>query len=732
MTCDSNGTIYIITNNIVCTSVVMPNTVQHEYHPIDGVNFLNATSICVDEYRDRLLVVEQFTCILSIHNLQEATYYAAGDTKRGHRDGHRLMALFQHISKVCLSNNPYRVVVADGSRIRTIINDVVSTVYTAAHYMGCMDMCFDAHDHLVALDDTGKMHEFDGKTLELLPNGLTATSYNEAEATREVMTWSGKNFANTTMVALAPNGMLCVLTPVNFCVIDQNYKTSRRFDMWTQPFMAKGCFMPNGDFVFLTDGKVKLLPGVCTLQQTFMPLIGLDDTSDMDFRHPMLCKRLHSQVVRLTCPQLLDYSSGVKLVAYLERMPVCKESLEMFFDFIYGKVPTTAITMLSTQGLNECDSKIIDADTLLWIELYYIVKRISVLEWTTYCWRIIKDRLSSVCCNVVGLLLNTVERLGEDTPQELFARPLWLSSIELLADVTPLLPMVTIYKQPKMFAQLVALLSASTEPANQPACLFPDCDQLTARCDRVSRRRVNDSADDEYEEEVDESQLLLQLDDTMFDKARHMLLWLGDGLVWQKNNALPICIPANTCFETNWRMTDDEDGYVLFHDWIVYSRWPYFQRLVQSHMSEVAFKCLHLPPTWRKHAMVALLRFIYSSDVKHAFVHMPVKSMVLDCHFLVEHAGELMIDNNAHFKPLLDYCHNQLCPPLNFSNAVTSLVTRMKYGTANDVMAAKRFVAQHLDVLFKQESQRNELEKLDITWELLVLRSDKSVLFIDE
>jgi hypothetical protein len=164
--------------------------------------------------------------------------------------------------------------------------------------------------------------------------------------------------------------------------------------------------------------------------------------------------------------------------------------------------------------------------------------------------------------------------------------------------------------------------------------------------------------------------------------------------------------------------------HIRVHDWVLFSRWRYFRRLILSGLEESRTKSLVLHADFPPGLLLHLLTFIYSGSLPTASEFSFETSL-----YLLEHAPEFDFVNSERealsiFKPLISYCRSIVFQPITVSNVLSKMRFIAQYGSQKEFKDALRFIGTHLESVARTPTYHKDVSALpaDVCREILLLK----------
>jgi hypothetical protein len=151
---------------------------------------------------------------------------------------------------------------------------------------------------------------------------------------------------------------------------------------------------------------------------------------------------------------------------------------------------------------------------------------------------------------------------------------------------------------------------------------------------------------------------------------------------------------------------------VQCHSWVLFGRWPWFRRLVDSGLSEISQMSISLPEDcWSTQTLHAFLRYLYTNSVGL------FDSNTKTCNELLDNArlfDLLDVDNNptSGFAPLIEHCSAPYSTNVTVKTAVSSYQRLLLFGSSSQRKQLKRFIAQNLTAIMEDEKLAAEFASL--------------------
>jgi hypothetical protein len=179
----------------------------------------------------------------------------------------------------------------------------------------------------------------------------------------------------------------------------------------------------------------------------------------------------------------------------------------------------------------------------------------------------------------------------------------------------------------------------------------------------------------------------------------------------KKNADFEICLQTGASLST-----------IKCHSFVLYSRWAYFRRLVDSGMKEALQKRLVLsasdePGGWDLHVLNAVVEVIYCgkncpkimSDIDTASA-VRIHGMV-DLYLVEEDESHL----TSPFADLLKYCKDRIVNGISMENCIDIYRAAYQANAAQIIDIAKQFIIESLPEFRSDEAKTKEL--LRLPWE---------------
>lgn len=159
-----------------------------------------------------------------------------------------------------------------------------------------------------------------------------------------------------------------------------------------------------------------------------------------------------------------------------------------------------------------------------------------------------------------------------------------------------------------------------------------------------------------------------------------------------------------------------QDGYAIpCHDWILYSRWPYFRHLIESGSSEWSLsKRIQIPAdTFSRHTLRAFVKYIYTNRVD-AVTNNDAVALEILLHAQRYNLADMNSPPRAHagFVPLLDSCDVIFHQVFTIENCVDKYIMAKEYGREAHKLRISLFIAEHIEALLKNETTRDQVLSL--------------------
>lgn len=159
------------------------------------------------------------------------------------------------------------------------------------------------------------------------------------------------------------------------------------------------------------------------------------------------------------------------------------------------------------------------------------------------------------------------------------------------------------------------------------------------------------------------------------------------------------------------------------HDWVLYARWGFFRRMIDSGLAEAHTRRMVMPAGFPKSLLLDLIKFIYAGSLPHTTSLTPQNSL-----YLLEHSEEYdLVDSSKqpreHFAPLVTFCRASVFHPLTVANALSKLKLISEWGTKKDTKAALKFIGANHKAVLSSATYRQDIAELpgDVCRELLLL-----------
>lgn len=161
------------------------------------------------------------------------------------------------------------------------------------------------------------------------------------------------------------------------------------------------------------------------------------------------------------------------------------------------------------------------------------------------------------------------------------------------------------------------------------------------------------------------------------------------------------------------------DGYpVPCHDWLLYSRWPYFRHLVESGSEEWnVSKKIQIPSdTFSRHTLRAFVKYLYTNRVD-AVSNNDVVALEILLHAQRFNLADMSSPPIAHreFAPLLSACEIIFHQVFTLDNCVDKYNMAKDYGREAHQLRIALFIAEHFEQLMASEKSR---------WQVLALGAE--------
>lgn len=158
------------------------------------------------------------------------------------------------------------------------------------------------------------------------------------------------------------------------------------------------------------------------------------------------------------------------------------------------------------------------------------------------------------------------------------------------------------------------------------------------------------------------------------------------------------------------------DGYAVpCHDWILFSRWPYFRHLVESGSEEWSHsKKIQIPAdTFSRHTLRAFIKYIYTNR-SDAIVNNDNVALEILLHAQRYNLADMSSPPLPHpsFAPLLSSCDVIFHQIFTLENCVDKYFMARDYGREAHQLRISLFIAEHFEALMKVESTRNQVMSL--------------------
>jgi hypothetical protein len=173
---------------------------------------------------------------------------------------------------------------------------------------------------------------------------------------------------------------------------------------------------------------------------------------------------------------------------------------------------------------------------------------------------------------------------------------------------------------------------------------------------------------------------------------------------------LPI-VPA--CLERNFTLAVDDKHEIKVHDWVLYSRWPYFRHLAKSGLVEAKDRRLELPSDSFSPPMLdALVKYLYTNQVD-AFDTTELRLSLLRAAPQFNLVDLLSPPTpSPHFKRLIAHCQQVLSDPCTLENCVSQYKIIAEMGSAKQLNYAGSFILDHFPTLSQNPVTLAELKTL--------------------
>lgn len=216
--------------------------------------------------------------------------------------------------------------------------------------------------------------------------------------------------------------------------------------------------------------------------------------------------------------------------------------------------------------------------------------------------------------------------------------------------------------------------------------------------------------------------------DVLRSDVRQKLKLLGAALQWTTRGAKPnpVYEPKGSLPAPNFTISiHGNPKVILVHDWILFSRWSYFRRLIGAGLEEVVSRELSLHSYFPPDALMDLLRYIYSGALP---LHSELTTQ--KARFFLENGAEFDLLESDHgepvspFRPLMDTFRGYLFSPMTVNTALSRIRDIAAFGTASQLRDALRFLSANLELVRKTTTFHMDISSLpsDVCNEILLLK----------
>lgn len=203
----------------------------------------------------------------------------------------------------------------------------------------------------------------------------------------------------------------------------------------------------------------------------------------------------------------------------------------------------------------------------------------------------------------------------------------------------------------------------------------------------------------------------------LFQQTSHPLAvgvrQLGRGLRWRPKDK-PGDLETQFGLEPNFAFAirgSTSDTLLHIHDWVVFSRWSYFRRMMESGMQESQSRLAELPAELSPELVLAIVQSAYGSAIDFTTLSDD------DCLFAVEHGIELGLvnaerDPMIEFEALVEFARSRVFPPLTLDNCILLLNRLNQYGSKSAQTHALEFIARSINQIARTPENDSILDDL--------------------
>lgn len=163
----------------------------------------------------------------------------------------------------------------------------------------------------------------------------------------------------------------------------------------------------------------------------------------------------------------------------------------------------------------------------------------------------------------------------------------------------------------------------------------------------------------------------------------------------------------------NFCIVADDGSEVKVHDWVLYARWPYFRRLMNTNLAEANARRLELPSgSMDRNLLLAFLHYIYTQSTASFDSDMLRLELlhIASLFDLVDLARPPV--PNSHFKRLIEHCQVALDGPFTVETCVSRYKVLAELGSPVQVAAIGRYLLDNFSTLMKTPEVALELQEL--------------------
>lgn len=159
----------------------------------------------------------------------------------------------------------------------------------------------------------------------------------------------------------------------------------------------------------------------------------------------------------------------------------------------------------------------------------------------------------------------------------------------------------------------------------------------------------------------------------------------------------------------------NEDSFELIpcHSWVLYGRWPYFKRLIDSGLTEAKTRTMSFPEaTWGASTVRAFVRYLYTNNI--GLFEGSDGGARLE---LLEHAGLFdLVDFDGNptpaFVPLIEHCRSPLTLNVTPKTSISAYKRLLTYGSSAQRQELIKFMADNIVQIMNDDSLRIEFLSL--------------------